>query len=130
MARTPRRLSQASSKRKLIILSPRRIRLQQVKNSPVRSAMKAGMTVFKLSNTRHARRARCRKLTTRTAANAGAVASIFIFLQALSISSFSSRVFFLLPGALLRVVSKATFFATPMVSIVTTCANTPRSNAR
>ena len=67
MARTPRRLSQASSKRKLIMLSPQRVRLQQVKNSPVRSAMKARMTVFKLSNTRRARR---RKLTTRTAAYA------------------------------------------------------------
>ena len=55
MAQTPHRCPSYSVKRKLAMMSTRRIRLQQVKDLPMRSAMKARMTMFKLS-----------KLSTRT----------------------------------------------------------------
>ena len=49
------------------MMSSRRIRLQQVKDSPIRSAMKARMTMFKLSSTRTtADRTRKRPATTLT----------------------------------------------------------------
>ena len=40
-----------AAKRKLVMMSPQRIHLQQVKDLPMRNAMKARMMMFKLSST-------------------------------------------------------------------------------
>ena len=92
MARTPRRRP-----RKLVMMSPRRIRLQQVKDSPMRSAMKARMTMFQTQY--------CSTLVTIqgiASLRPGSTASNSMFLQAVSKPFFKSRRVLFLTG---RVVS-------------------------
>ena len=86
MARTPRRRPSYAVKRKLVMMSPRRICLQQVKDSPMRSAMKARMTMFKTQY--------CSTLVTIqgiASLRPGSTASNSMFLQAVSKSFFKSR---------------------------------------
>ena len=96
MVRTPRRCPDYAVKRKLVMMSPRHIHLQQVKDLPMTSAMKAKMTMFKLSITQTTFTFVSLKIISGIASlSPGLTASSNMFLQAVSKPFFKSHVLFL-----------------------------------
>ena len=109
VVQTPHRCPDYAAKRKLVMMSPWCICLQQVKDSPMRSVKKARMTMFNLSNTRTTSTFVSLTIMSGIASlSPGSTASSSMFLQGVSKPFFKSRVLFLAGGVVFRTTSSAT----------------------